>query len=476
VEKPIGDVTVMQEASEDRFWRKVRQALFAHYTNPGFLARKGLNYMAFRCRALFTAACRPPLIGFAFLLAALLAHLRRRTPDSRSALILPSTTSGNLGDEAVYVALISELRKRAFERICIIDFDGTPALCPLAADSITNNLEHNPPGLRYVKFVLFASHFSHLYIFGADVMDGSWGLGVSLPRLRLARLGSKLGLKSAICSFSVSESPHPKIIRRFKGLEPGVSLNCRDEVSLRRLRSFIGNERGTLCADLAFLLKPDHQAKVSQEAAEWIATKRSRGKLVMGLNMSDLLCGHVADYSPLEAVGYFAAIYKKLRKQLPGLSIVHLPHSSYPERLQHRLDDFDLAMLFHQNLPAELQSDSFLIPRTVRATEIRSICGRVDFVLSGRMHLSIASLSQGTPVFGVSYHGKFEGCFRHFGLDNMTVSPQDLPQVGKVTDFLLDGVLHLPDMRKSIARELTKVQALSLRNIGLGDASLPARS
>jgi polysaccharide pyruvyl transferase WcaK-like protein len=50
------------------------------------------------------------------------------------------------------------------------------------------------------------------------------------------------------------------------------------------------------------------------------------------------------------------------------------------------------------------------------AADVKQCCQHFDLVLTGRMHLMIATLGRDIPVVAVEYQGKFAGALRHFGL------------------------------------------------------------
>ena len=106
------------------------------------------------------------------------------------------------------------------------------------------------------------------------------------------------------------------------------------------------------------------------------------------------------------------------------------------------------------------------------ATDIKFICRELDVVLTGRMHLGIAALGQGTAVMGVEYQGKFEGLFRLLDLPDCVIQSD-----AAVDSTVLMGQLKaLIDRRKELSdrirRHLPQVVEMSKRNfLGLGNTS-----
>jgi polysaccharide pyruvyl transferase WcaK-like protein len=80
------------------------------------------------------------------------------------------------------------------------------------------------------------------------------------------------------------------------------------------------------------------------------------------------------------------------------------------------------------------------------------------------MHLAIACLGQGTPVACVTYQGKFEGLFRHFELDGMTIEPEQAFQPEGLVKFLMPLIEKRKDISKQVQLKLPQVQQLAQVN------------
>src|SRR5438309_121191 len=105
---------------------------------------KLINYVNFRVQQRSVNQARPKLIKRAFERARELRPLRKVT--GKSALILPTTSPGNLGDEAVLFATVQELQERGYDRICVISLNDSQKYIIGGAESVVIPLEHNPAG------------------------------------------------------------------------------------------------------------------------------------------------------------------------------------------------------------------------------------------------------------------------------------------------------------------------------------------
>jgi polysaccharide pyruvyl transferase WcaK-like protein len=143
------------------------------------------------------------------------------------------------------------------------------------------------------------------------------------------------------------------------------------------------------------------------------------------------------------------------------MSFVMVPHDY---RKHKDSCDIIVSESVWDSLPYEIKEHSMVITEKCRASEIKSICRHLDFVLSGLMHLAIGALGQGTPAVCVSYQGKFEGLFSHFRLSGMTIEPEEALQPGNLVNFLMPLIEKREDIRKHIQAELPRIKQLAQAN------------
>jgi hypothetical protein len=182
---------------------------------------KAVRYLMFRFGCLAVHLRRPGQIRAAFRQAQSLAG--RSVPDGRRALLLPTASPGNLGDAALFIGTVKELRAMGFDRVCVVSFAENQRYEIQGADTVILNLHHNPTGQAYLDFVKLASAFTHFLVWGADIVDGTHGIEVVSNRQTLANLAATMGLHTTICSFSVSPKrsvPAMDGYRRFPVAQP----------------------------------------------------------------------------------------------------------------------------------------------------------------------------------------------------------------------------------------------------------------
>jgi polysaccharide pyruvyl transferase WcaK-like protein len=423
---------------------------------------KAVRYLMFRFGCLAVHLRRPGQIRAAFRQAQSLAG--RTVPDGRRALLLPTASPGNLGDAALFIGTVKELRAMGFDRVCVVSFAEDQRYEIQGADTVILNLHHNPTGQAYLDFVKLASAFTHFLVWGADIVDGTHGIEVVSNRQTLANLAATMGLHTTICSFSVSPKRSVPAMDGYRTLHPDVRLYCRDAFSLERLAQEIPGRPPALSADLAFLLRPDHDQPQSIQVAEWAAQQRQSGKIILGLNINDLFCSYF-DIPKQKLLHAYSEAITELAPRVPPFALIHLPHDTHPNKQLGTMTDFTLARELNALLPDQIRDSAFIPSETLTAPEVRSICTRVDLIFSARMHLSIASLAVGTPVFGLAYQGKFEGLFRHFGLQNMWLEAHQILNLDETVAFLVAAFERYPAVRAQVESKLPEVLHLARRNL-----------
>ncbi len=395
------------------------------------------------------------------------ARAARVLPDGRQTggtLILPPTHPGSVGDEAMMVVCMARLLDEG-HAFSIADFasgdrwpgepPGTPHV-DLSDFFGARHLRSMPEVVRLLR------GFSRLWCLGADVIDGHYSEVGSLRRIAFVELAARLGLEASILGFSFNESPSELVVEALSKLPAGVRLHARDPRSHARLLAHLGRPV-RLVADLAFGLAPSTELQQNdQEIVDWIRAHQARGRRVVGLNVSERAFKSTGHDDPLRPIEAYASALSDLLERRPEVSVVGIPHD-YRQAGGERSDLELLAAIVSRLDPAT--RERVLLPEArLNAPFVKRLAGDVDAVLSGRMHLVIAALGQGTPACGLSYQGKLAGLYEHYALHGLDVDPADALTAGglrRVLDQLLDehAVLSV-----QIAGRKPEVQALQRSN------------
>jgi len=377
--------------------------------------------------------------------------------------LLPPATDGSLGDQAMMLASISELERQGVQSFHVLAYGKYPYLERMSQGSRsieqTNILSYYPhaidKGLDAVAEV--SSKCDAFYCLGADVLDGQYSETVSLLTLKIIECAAELLDRVVIQGCSFSEEPSRNCLNALLRLPPKVVLCVRDSNSLSRLPWDL-QRRARLVADLAFLLEPQDFNLCCGEMKPWLKKQRLDGRLILGLNLSypSLRCSGLTALNPLLDV--FLDMIVRLADSL-SCSFVFIPHDS-----RGPFSDAALLDTLTQMLPASVAPRCFLLPTDFTAAQVKGVVAELDLVIAGRMHLAIASLGQQTPVACLTYQGKFEGLFKHFHIDGLTLSPTQACHKERLFQFVEQAISRRDDIRRLIATALPTVSELARAN------------
>jgi polysaccharide pyruvyl transferase WcaK-like protein len=144
-----------------------------------------------------------------------------------------------------------------------------------------------------------------------------------------------------------------------------------------------------------------------------------------------------------------------------GFSFVFLPHDYRNEWS----DEVALATLFEQALP-DTRARCLLPKERLHASEIKYVVGHCLLVVTGRMHLAIASMGGGVPVIAYAYQSKFEGILRLFGIDGCVRPVQGIfDRVGGEAAFTVEAANGIERLRSLVRAHANEVLALARQNI-----------
>lgn len=298
-------------------------------------------------------------------------------------------------------------------------------------------------------------------VIGADIMDGYYSLQQTLFSLAVADLAARRGMKSAISGFSFNTRPDPLLAPAFERLHREVAVNLRDPISLGRFRSFCSTPAESV-ADIAFLLEPDRSSPHVEDLREWALERRTQGDVILGVNVHPMLVGRATAHSTRRITTTMTeALGVLLRRD--RLSVVLLSHDYRGDALP--CDDDCLAVI-EAGLRPEFGDRIRRPTERLSAAEIKAIAGCLDGVVTGRMHLAIASLGMGVPVAGIAYQDKFEGLFQLVGIPlRFLLSPADLDRPEPIVDLIGRFLLERGALQARVSESLARVMPAATANL-----------
>ncbi|MEM1171816.1 MAG: polysaccharide pyruvyl transferase family protein [Cyanobacteria bacterium P01_H01_bin.35] len=384
-----------------------------------------------------------------------------------SAIILPPAAPGSLGDEAMVLATSDYLKQEGIENISLIDHlkNKTHPVEVIENINLSNFLSYQSWYKFIISFIYAGwkiNQYERLYCLGADMIDGYYSNYVTLRKVKIVEIASILGLSTGILGFSYNRQPTNISKQLLSGLPPKVFLGARDKTSYQRLIDSISHSVN-LVADVAFLLKPAEQSQTLDKVLEWINNQKSQNKIVLGINIHPLLLKKLEGITANDLVQVLAKTITKLHKDNQQLSFIFLPHDI---RTVGGTNDDILSKKVIENLPSEVASSCFKIPFPCLTREIKAIVKHIDCVLTGRMHLGIACLGQGTPIACITYQGKFEGLYQHFNLEPLFIEPKQLfvPNQNELVELVNKLIDQRQSLHEQVVSKLDEVKELSQEN------------
>ncbi|TDT85944.1 polysaccharide pyruvyl transferase WcaK-like protein [Arthrobacter sp. AG258] len=389
-------------------------------------------------------------------LAAFKARRGHRKSEQRYSIIVPTIGNGNLGDQAMFDAYVDNVGGDIVAVVnnrhdLHVSESGSSRVSTIALPGLLSGwpLGRIRARLRFLDLVQNASSVS---IVGADIMDGGYSRRDSVLRSQLLRMAVALDVPSQILGFSWNGHANASAQRVLERVSKRAILNLRDPLSFERIQS-TACENTVLTADTVFALR--HLAP-APEATVWVDSMIAKGRKIAIVNTSGLLARRFDLHSE----------YVKITEALldRGFAVAILPHVI-------RKGDDDLAVARELKLSFG-REDVFLVNRLWTPRNVAWLASLSSVVVTGRMHLAILALGQGTPAITLATQGKVEGMLGFFYLGKYAVEPS--LRISTEIIELIDSVQHDESARRqTILRRLEQVSSDARKNFRLA-AKFPA--
>ena len=262
-----------------------------------------------------------------------------------------------------------------------------------------------------------------------------------------------------VLGFSFNDNPNRHLRPVFDGLSPSISINVRDETSLRRFQAF-STAPARLVADAAFMLEPDASTESVKSAQDWAAQRRAAGDVVLGFNLHPMLIKGATKQHVHQLVTIAVSALEGLAEKR-SVSLLLIPHD-----YRGATGDSMCLTPIHQALEQKLGERLMLLFGRHTAAELKAVAGATDGVVTGRMHLAIATLGMGRPVAALTYQDKFQGLLVHFQLpQRFLLAHRALLEPGRLESMMLDFLDNLPTLERQVADRLATVQEAARLNL-----------
>jgi polysaccharide pyruvyl transferase WcaK-like protein len=395
---------------------------------------------------------------------AVTGHARVVTPSQRPLrrlLIVPSdpwTLIGAKGDEAMMQAVVQRLRLSSPDLevgVITAEPDAEKAARAMGFEPIAGWGGAMDDGVRRVE----AFGADSMVVLGADVMDGYYSPLTAARMLLTAEAAARFGARVSLLGFSFNAEPNTQLRPVFDALDTSIAVNVRDRISHERFQRF-SRRASRLVADSAFMLEPDVSAAAVRTMAEWADDRRAHGDVVIGFNMHPMLI-RGATPAQIQTLVDSAVVALRQLCSRRAVSLLLLSHD-------YRGNDGDDVCLrpIASALAAELGPRLMYPTDQFSAAQLKAIAGCADGVVTGRMHLAIASLGMERPVAALTYQDKFQGLFAHFEYpERFLLSPAHAADPARLVALMEDFVDQLPTLAAQVRRFLPATVAASEMNL-----------
>ncbi|MEI4488219.1 polysaccharide pyruvyl transferase family protein [Frigidibacter sp. MR17.14] len=298
---------------------------------------------------------------------------------------------------------------------------------------------------------------------GGDNMSSDYGT----PSIYLAALHqiADEGVPIAMLGQSIGPFRHPEHRESFIRLANRCALiTVRETASLAYVLDDLKlpKEKVRLTADVAFLLEPSPSDWAGQAMASFGI---DLARPVIALSVS----GGIAGFAGSDGGRHVEALERMTRRLMAetGAQVLLIPHVE-----DHRASNNDLiacdALMRAMGYPVDLR----LARGFFTSNDYKAIVARCDMVIAERMHVAIAGLSSGLPVFVIGYsvkgHGIMSDCF---GVDSRAeglVTPlQDFMDDPAEDEKILSVWARRAELGASLRERLPALKARAAENFSL---------
>jgi polysaccharide pyruvyl transferase WcaK-like protein len=369
--------------------------------------------------------------------------------------LAPDIPVSNMGDQALLFGALTGLIERNIHPIFVV------ANGPEKIDQLSEIEEFRSKVIIIQNLhIIFATDkaFKELLLFywlckdanslvlvGADVLDGRYNSFEASRKLDIINTCNKIGLKTKVVGFSLSENISKECSARFSQLNGHTIFVARDPVSMLRMSQYAKCELG---ADCAFLMKPS----LTNDALKRHRLENiDQSAFIVGLCLRD------EDFMTEETS-------ELLEPFLLGLVTAIKQHEGQLLLIPHHPGDIAMLTVVEKKLTTLGFTKFSFIKTLPTAPDVKSLVGICEHVVTSRMHVAIASLGMGTAITCLPYAGKFEGLFEHFELDDAGLDRSRMGEKDYVSIKMSERLTQTINIKQHIGNILEKVKVLSRKN------------
>lgn len=313
--------------------------------------------------------------------------------------------------------------------------------------------------VSYSDLLMTLKEHSQLFAIGADIMDGTYGYYNTVTRIRLMQLANMIGLKTRFSGFSVSNTVTPFAKEGLQEISKFALIKARDEDSYARLSNFIRNDRLLLTNDIAFIcpdIRSTYEGPKYDAYAQWCDTLPN-GNRVIAICPNSIQARKITLEKYVDDMIFLLDTFRTHEK----FAFVFLYHDLRPLCEGH--SDKDISEKLYNHFTGLDDANCYFPQEISNGVQIKGYLNKVDFTITGRMHLGISGIVTGKPMFGICYANKFEGMLKLFSVEpsKCLVDYTDMQNCSSVVDSFLSSYTEIESL---ITKNLSSVQAVTKKN------------
>lgn len=261
-----------------------------------------------------------------------------------------------------------------------------------------------------------------LIVVGADVLDGTCGVTPAISRIcaikKMLRLGGEV---YALCSFR--SDVDVQIVQKIKEAGDKVHWLLRENTSVENFGRLTGL-KAEFFPDFAYYCEKTHSSTVAL-IKQVLQEKKKQGRTIVGLNFSQQSCNSFfTEKSDMTRSEYVRNVIRTVNDAIEQPYYVLISHDV--RQYENHWSDSQ----FQELASAMLEDDSCLVlGDDITYPELLVLLSELDYIVSGRMHLAVASMRSGlVPIIytGAGDAGKFSMAEKCKGMLDMRIGKPEL--------------------------------------------------
>lgn len=227
-------------------------------------------------------------------------------------------------------------------------------------------------------------------------------------------------------------------------LSRAAALVARGPISAQYLRDFLPNRTVHELPDVAFALRPAHEAEIDK-ALSSAGLEPDEPYCIVG--PSYVVDAMMARVRAKDAYPELVASLVDKLAQLSGHKVLLVPH----ERAHTRstLDDLHVCQRVLARMDEPNQAR--ILEKKYPADVLKGIIGRAEVAVGSRFHFVVAAMSSGTPAMAITWSHKYREMMGTLGQGSFAVDHSGLTE-----QALLAKVSELWESRVAVQREIAE--------------------